>query len=88
MAIFGATGLSHRSEASAVVSVMPAEGPSFGVAPSGTWMCRSFFSNSSALSGYMAFTRLTAICADSFITSPSCPVMMILPDPFVSMVSI
>ena len=51
IAMAGEMVLSVTSEAIAVVSVMPAEGPSFGVAPSGTWMCRSFFSKSSALSG-------------------------------------
>mmetsp|Transcript_4643 Transcript_4643/g.13663 ORF Transcript_4643/g.13663 Transcript_4643/m.13663 type:complete len:279 (+) Transcript_4643:496-1332(+) len=30
-----------RRDVSAVVIVTPAEGPSFGVAPSGKWMCRS-----------------------------------------------
>ena len=32
------------------VMVMPALGPSLGVAPSGTWMCRSCFSSASATS--------------------------------------
>ena len=51
MATAGETALSVTRELSAVVSVMPALGPSFGVAPSGTWMCRSFFSKTSACSG-------------------------------------
>ena len=71
MAIFGLTLSPVTRDASAVVSVIPAEGPSLGTAPAGTWICRSFSSNIAAFPGYMAFTRLTAICADSFITSPS-----------------
>ena len=32
------TGLLVNAEISAVAMVMPAEGPSFGIAPAGTWM--------------------------------------------------
>ncbi len=35
---------SRRSERSAVTMVIPAEGPSFGVAPSGMWICTCDFS--------------------------------------------
>ena len=38
MAISGDTGRFSTREVSAVVKVIPAEGPSFGTAPSGTWM--------------------------------------------------
>src|SRR5688572_32258200 len=33
------TGLRVSADTSAVASVMPADGPSFGMAPSGTWIC-------------------------------------------------
>ena len=42
MARLGRTGLSMASERSAVTMVQPAEGPSFGVAPSGTCRCTQF----------------------------------------------
>ena len=38
MAYSGLTDLPVRREARAVVRVIPAEGPSFGTAPAGTWM--------------------------------------------------
>ena len=38
------TGRRVSAEISAVAMVMPADGPSLGVAPSGKWMCRSSFS--------------------------------------------
>ena len=38
MAVFLRTLRCVRAEAIEVAIVMPAEGPSFGVAPSGTWM--------------------------------------------------
>ena len=41
IAIRGRTGRPVSSETIAVVSVTPAEGPSFGMAPSGTCRCRS-----------------------------------------------
>ena len=63
------------SEAMAVVMVTPADGPSLGTAPSGTWICRSFSLKSFAFSGKRLLTRLTAIWADSFMTSPSLPVV-------------
>jgi hypothetical protein len=37
------TGMSVSAETRAVHMATPALGPSFGVAPSGTWMCRSCF---------------------------------------------
>src|SRR5205085_2651886 len=42
MAVYGRTGRSVSNDTSAVVMVMPAEGPSFGMAPAGTWMWRSW----------------------------------------------
>ncbi len=36
-------GTRSSADASAVAIVIPAEGPSLGVAPSGTWMWMSFF---------------------------------------------
>ena len=53
MATFLLTGMSVRSEMMAVAMVMPADGPSLGVEPSGTWMwmselrCRSLAMSSS-----------------------------------------
>jgi phospho-N-acetylmuramoyl-pentapeptide-transferase len=43
--IMVATFFSVRSDASAVVSVIPADGPSFGTAPAGTWIWRSWSSS-------------------------------------------
>ena len=40
-----ATAVLVSTEISAVTSVTPADGPSLGVAPAGTWMWMSFFSN-------------------------------------------
>ena len=42
MARLGRTGLSMASDNSAVTMVQPAEGPSLGVAPSGTCRCTQF----------------------------------------------
>jgi hypothetical protein len=38
------TGIFVTAEKSDAAIVMPAEGPSFGMAPSGTWMWMSYFS--------------------------------------------
>jgi hypothetical protein len=68
------TGVPVRSEVSAVASVMPADGPSFGTAPAGTW---TWMSLSAKTFGSMpravarARTYDIAACTDSFITSPS-----------------
>ena len=43
MATSARTGIRVSAETSAVHMPMPALGPSFGVAPSGTWMCTSAF---------------------------------------------
>ena len=66
---------------------MPAEGPSFGIAPSGTWMQMSRVSKSLGSipsSSQWAMTHSWAIVADSFITSPRLPVRLTLPLPGVS----
>ena len=46
MAVFFLTLRCVRAEAMLVAIVMPADGPSFGVAPSGTWICMFHWSNS------------------------------------------
>ena len=66
-----------RAEASEVAIVMPADGPSLGMAPSGTWMCMFQFSkisSSSPSSEACALMYSSASMADSFITSPRLPV--------------
>ena len=68
--------------------VIPADGPSFGTAPAGTWICISDSFKVSASSGNMDLTRVNAICTDSFITSPNWPVIWTFPSPFVLDVSI
>src|SRR4029453_2776406 len=80
------TGRFEISEASAVAIAMPAEGPSFGTAPAGTWTWMSWLANQSsgrsgARSLAWARTQERAACADSFITSPSCPAIVSLPGP-------
>ena len=79
-----ATGWSRMSDAIAVAIVTPADGPSFGTAPAGTWMCTSCFANqSSSTSSSSACERTheSAARADSCITSPSWPVTVRLPLP-------
>ena len=49
MAMRGLTRRLVKALTKAVVIVMPAEGPSFGIAPSGTWICTAVFSNTSGL---------------------------------------
>ena len=70
---------------------MPALGPSLGVAPSGTWMWRSFFSRRSFFAfdfWNIFFATVRAAWIDSCITSPREPVFMILPLPADSAASI
>ena len=68
----------RRAETIELTIVMPAEGPSLGTAPSGTWTWMSLPMNWSvsicASSGW-ALMYCQAICADSFMTSPRLPVM-------------
>ena len=56
---------------SAVAIVIPALGPSLGIAPAGTWMCTSWVANQ--FSGRSACPRTyeSAASADSRMTSPS-----------------
>ena len=78
------TGIPVNAETSAVVMATPAEGPSFGVAPSGTCTCISVFSKvSSLIPSRPARARTTerAASTDSFITSPREPVRRIFPLP-------
>ena len=68
------TGRPDSRLASAVTIVMPADGPSFGTAPAGTctWNCwPSKAAASIPRSAACERTYDRAICADSFITSPS-----------------
>src|SRR5213080_3309826 len=77
-------GRRHKSDASAVAIAIPADGPSFGTAPAGRCRCTSVCVNASSgiPSGpARARSRLHAAWADSFITSPSCPVRVIWPLP-------
>src|SRR5688572_19304731 len=56
MATRGRTGRPVRSDASAVTRVIPAEGPSLGIAPSGTCRCRSTRSkNDSSMPSWRAW---------------------------------
>ena len=74
----------RTSEAIAVAIVMPAEGPSLGTAPAGTWMwtsCAANHSGASPSSAACERTQESAACADSCITSPSCPVIVSFPLP-------
>ena len=64
--------------------VMPADGPSFGTAPSGTCTWMSFLSNSSGVSPAIsgcAFMYWNAMVVDSFITLPRFPVIESWPFP-------
>src|ERR1039458_2858593 len=66
-------------ESSAVAMVMPALGPSLGMAPAGTWMWMSLVLNRSGSMPYLVAlprTQVSAACTDSCMTGPSCPVMM------------
>ncbi len=73
------TGRPVRSDVSAVTSVTPALGPSFGTAPAGTWRWNSRPMNAaSSMPNSPAWLRtyVSAMRADSFITSPSWPVIV------------
>ncbi len=85
------TGIPLSTDTSAVVIATPALGPSFGVAPSGTWMWMSNFSwNSGSIPNRVARRRTTVMAAliDSCITSPSLPVQVVLPLPGTATASI
>ena len=71
--------------------VIPALGPSFGVAPSGTWICTLYFSKISCfIPSFSAldFMYSKAMVADSFITLPKFPVMFRVPFPLLMVDSI
>src|SRR3989449_54854 len=77
-------GRRHKSDARAVAIAIPADGPSFGTAPAGRCRCTSVCVNASngiPSEPARARSRLHAAWADSFITSPSCPVRVICPFP-------
>ena len=81
---------SVSSETSAMNIATPALGPSLGVAPAGTWMWMSLFSKRPASMPSAAarfLTRDSAACALSFITSPSWPVRISLPEPGIRVAS-
>src|SRR6185295_9766301 len=70
--------------------VMPAEGPSLGIAPSGTWMWMSSLRlKVGEMPSFSARERTydMAACADSCITSPSLPVRRSAPLPGISVTS-
>ncbi|MNV66507.1 hypothetical protein D3C71_1592640 [compost metagenome] len=90
MATSARTGMRDNAETMAVVIAIPADGPSFGVAPSGTCTCMSCFSKTlSAKPRRRARERTTvrAASTDSFITSPSEPVRWMTPLPGMSATS-
>ena len=78
------------SETRVVTMVTPAEGPSFGMAPAGTWIWRStWLLKSSSKPTLAAFdrTQVSAACMDSCMTSPICPVTRKPPWPFILLAS-
>ncbi len=78
------TGRPVSTDAIAVAIVTPADGPSFGIAPEGTCTCISAILKKSGSMLYaLACMRShdSAARADSFITSPSCPVSVSEPVP-------
>ena len=82
IAVSERTGRPVAREASAVAIVIPALGPSFGIAPAGTCTCRSCSRKKpSGMPSSSDLTYESAAAADSFITSPSCPVTWSLPSP-------
>ena len=90
IAVSLSTVRSVRSETSAMNIATPALGPSLGVAPAGTWIWMSVFSNREASIPYepaRLLTMLSAAWALSFITSPSWPVRISRPLPGVAVAS-
>ena len=67
----------------AVAIAMPADGPSLGIAPAGTWTWTSRSNSLSGIDSHPACARANvhAARADSFITSPSWPVRISSPLP-------
>ena len=86
----GSTLRPVSSDAIDVESETPADGPSFGIAPAGMWMCKSCLANQSSgspSSEERERRNEIAAVADSFITSPSWPVSVSLPVPGIAVVS-
>ena len=84
MAVSARTLRLVSSEARAVNIATPADGPSLGTAPAGTWTWMSDLSNSFSSmprSAARDLTRLSAAVALSRITSPSWPVRISAPLP-------
>ncbi len=78
------TGICVSTETIEVTMAMPALGPSFGVAPSGTCTWISHFSNFGGftpISGAIERTKELAASIDSFITSPARALVFIRPLP-------
>ena len=73
IATSASTGIPRAADTIAVAIVTPADGPSLGMAPAGTWMCRSCFDRKSGgIPSSVARCRmwLRAARADSCITLP------------------
>ena len=88
IAVSSRTGRPVTSDTSAVAIVMPALGPSFGTAPAGTWTWTSCVGEPVVVEARAwPRTQDSAACADSFITSPSCPVTVSLPLPGIAVAS-
>ena len=74
IATSGSTGTPRAADTIAVAIVTPADGPSLGIAPAGTWMCRScLLRKSGGMPSVLACWRmwLSAARADSCMTLPS-----------------
>src|SRR5438094_163629 len=83
-------GRRDKADTSAVAIVTPADGPSFGIAPAGTWIWMSVPLN--AASGMPSWSAcdlayVSAARADSFMTSPSWPVSTSSPLPRITLAS-
>mmetsp|Transcript_154218 Transcript_154218/g.280097 ORF Transcript_154218/g.280097 Transcript_154218/m.280097 type:complete len:298 (+) Transcript_154218:65-958(+) len=91
MARSGRTSRPVSKETMAVVMVTPAEGPSFGTAPAGKWMCRSVPLSSrlllpaSDMPSFSACARTHPVASLtlSTMTSPSWPVIVSSPLPLI-----
>ena len=92
MATSSRTGQPEISDISAVAMVIPALGPSLGIAPAGTCRCRSCLANQSSGSSGASSAAWERTCdsaawADSRITSPSWPVRISWPEPGIAVAS-
>ncbi len=87
MATSWRTGTLASALTSAVAIVTPADGPSLGIAPAGTWTCTSTpLRRSLGMPRRAAFdfAYVRAARADSFMTSPSWPVRTSSPFPSIT----